>query len=58
METTVTLAVPVKDELARLQRQLRAERGRPVTYNEVVEYLLQAREELVKILTAAAEQGA
>lgn len=52
METTVTLAVAVKERLAELQAQLRKERGRAVTYNEVVEYLLDAREELARLLAA------
>lgn len=58
METTVTLAVPVKEELAEIQRELRAERGRPVTYNEVIEFLLAARRELARLLLAEAEGGA
>ena len=52
METTVTLAVTVKDQLAALQRQLRDDRGRPVTYNEVVEYLIECREALVRMVEA------
>ena len=57
METTVTLAVTVKDQLAALQRQLRDDRGRPVTYNEVVEYLIECREALVRMVEAEYQGG-
>ncbi len=57
METTVTLSTAIKKRLADLQYQLRAERGRVVTYNEVLEYLMDAREELVKRVAAEYEGG-
>lgn len=57
-ETTVTLAVAVKDQLAEVQRALREERGRAVTYNEVVEFLLEARRELARLVMTADEGGA
>lgn len=58
METTITLAVPVKRELAELQAELRAERGYPVTYNQVIEFLLEARRELARLLMADTDGGA
>ncbi len=54
-ETTVTLSVEVKQELAEYQAQLRAEEGRTVAYNEVIQRLLAARRQLAAML--GAEQG-
>lgn len=50
MDTTVTLAVAVKERLHGIQVQLRQDYGRAVTYNETVEYLLDARDELARLL--------
>ena len=58
METTITLTVPVKKRIADVQYELRMERGRAVTYNEVIEYLLDARSELARRVTAEWEAGA
>ena len=52
METTITISRANRQRLAEIAASLRAERSRAVTLNEVIEYLLEARDELARRVTA------